>query len=271
MRVTQAGVFASRTVHAAGVGCFLVAGAFMLPAVLLRGWPLTLLLVSSCAAGYAYTGGPFPLGYHGMGDVTVIVFFGFVATGGMRYVQGGGDVFMSWPTALASLQVGLLCAVLLAINNLRDVTTDALVGKSTLPVIFGLRFGRWEVTALLGLPYALNACWLATVSSAADDGGKTEGGLGQGGNDRGAGGAWGIPVRWGCVHAAALTSLTLPMAVRIARRVWAYVPPTPRFNALLAEAAALHLLFGSLLAAGIVLDDAPLYALHCTGGIQANE
>ena len=59
------------------------------------------------------TGGPFPLGYHGLGDVTVVVFFGFVATGGIRYIHGGGD-YMSVPTAVASLQVGLLCAALLA-------------------------------------------------------------------------------------------------------------------------------------------------------------
>ena len=61
VRVTQAGVFTSRTVHAAGVGCFALAGAAMCPAILHRGWPLALLLVSSCCAGYAYTGGPYPL------------------------------------------------------------------------------------------------------------------------------------------------------------------------------------------------------------------
>ena len=56
-RVTQAGIFSSRTVHAAGVACFLLAGVAMLPAILHRGWPIALLLLTSCAAGYAYTGG----------------------------------------------------------------------------------------------------------------------------------------------------------------------------------------------------------------------
>ena len=65
-----------------------------------------------------------------MGDVTVVIFFGFVATGGMRYIHCGGD-FLAVPTAVASAQVGLLCAVLLAINNLRDVATAGHTGPLT--------------------------------------------------------------------------------------------------------------------------------------------
>jgi 1,4-dihydroxy-2-naphthoate octaprenyltransferase len=203
--------------------------------------------------------------------VTVVIFFGFVATGGMRYIHGGGD-FITVPTAVASAQVGLLCAVLLAINNLRDVATDALVGKNTLPVRFGLRFGRWEVTALLAVPYLLNGYWLFLAPGAAGSvgaggglaggGGGLAGGMGASGDGGGAGlgGAGGAGGGGGlggsCWHAALLSSLTAPIALHVARHTWQYEPPTPRFNGLLATAALLHLLFGALLAVGIHVDDA---------------
>ena len=161
MRVTQAGVFAPRTVHAAGVACFLLAGVAMIPPLLLRGAPLAALLVASCAAGYFYTGGPYPYGYRGLGDLAVFLFFGFVATGGVRHVHRGGDDWMDGDAAIASAQVGCLAAALIAINNLRDARTDAEVGKRTLPVVFGETFGRWEITALVCAPFALNAYWAA--------------------------------------------------------------------------------------------------------------
>ena len=211
---------------------------------------------------------PYASGYHGLGDVTVVIFFGFVATGGMRYVHGGSTDFLSMPTAVASAQVGLLCAVLLAINNLRDVTTDALVGKNTLPVKFGVRFGRWEVTLLLGVPYLLNLYWILLAPGRPATGGAARF-AGVGGDGGGGGGVWGTAsagggggagrVRGGCWHAALLTSLTAPLAAHVARRTWQYDPPTPRFNGLLATAALLHLLFGALLAVGIYADDAPLH------------
>ena len=88
---------------------------------------LFLLTPPACSAGCA----PYNSGYHGLGDVTVVIFFGFVATGGMRYIHCGGD-FLAVPTAVASAQVGLLCAVLLAINNLRDVATAGVI-RACLP------------------------------------------------------------------------------------------------------------------------------------------
>ena len=89
-RVTQSGVFSPRAVHIAGVTCFALAACAMYPAVALRGAPMARLVVAACGAGYAYTGGPLPLGYHGLGDVTVIAFFGFVATYGMARVHHDG-------------------------------------------------------------------------------------------------------------------------------------------------------------------------------------
>ena len=235
MRVTQAGVFAPRTVHAAGVACFLLAGVAMIPPLLLRGAPLAALLVASCAAGYFYTGGPYPYGYRGLGDLAVFFFFGFVATGGVRHVHRGGDdwfdgAWMDGDAAIASAQVGCLAAALIAINNLRDARTDAEVGKRTLPVMFGETFGRWEITALVFAPFALNAYWTATRCDADD-------------------------ARAGSFsRAAALTSATAPFAAHVARRAWTHDVASPEFNRVMSVAAALHLAFGALLAVGVVLD-----------------
>ena len=251
MRVTQAGVFTPRTVHAAGVACFLLAGAAMIPPLLVRGAPLAALLVTSCAAGYLYTGGPYPYGYRGLGDLAVLVFFGFVATGGVRHVHRGGDdwfegALVDPDSAVASAQVGCLATALIAINNLRDARTDAKVGKRTLPVMFGETFGRWEITALVCAPFALNAYWAAKrwpSSGTGTEAGATATAI-----------ATAIATARGISRAAALTSATAPLAAHVARRAWTHDVASPEFNRLMSVAAALHLAFGALLALGVALD-----------------
>jgi 1,4-dihydroxy-2-naphthoate polyprenyltransferase len=102
---------------------------------------LRLLVVGAVAiaAAVLYTGGPRPYGYSGLGEVAVLVFFGFVATAGSAYVQLERVPAAAWWGALA---VGLLaCAILLA-NNIRDVDTDRVTGKRTLPVLVGAPAGR---------------------------------------------------------------------------------------------------------------------------------
>jgi 1,4-dihydroxy-2-naphthoate octaprenyltransferase len=103
------------------------------------GWPVLLIGVVSLTCAVAYTGGPFPLAYHGLGDVYVLVFFGPVAVGGTYLLQRG-----TLPAAvlLASLPVGLLATAILMVNNLRDVDGDARAGKRTLAVRFGRRATR---------------------------------------------------------------------------------------------------------------------------------
>lgn len=122
--------------------------AFCVGLLLVRegGWWLLVVGVVSILCGYAYTGGPWPLGYHGLGDVFVFIFFGLVAVSVTFFVQAGAvtpDV-----TACAAA-VGLLAANIIIPNNYRDRETDARAGKKTLVVRFGRKFAVWQ--------YALSA------------------------------------------------------------------------------------------------------------------
>ena len=211
----------------------------MYPAVALRGAPMARLVVAACGAGYAYTGGPLPLGYHGLGDVTVIAFFGFVATYGMARVHHDGMTVdgsggsRGWerngPLVVASAQVGSLAASLLAVNNLRDARTDAGCGKNTLCVLLGEGFGRWEITFLVFAPFLLQPYW-----------------------------AWEGARRLGVSMfpsvASALPAATAPLAAWVARETWRLKVGDAGFNGTLSAAAVLHLLFGSALALGLALD-----------------
>ncbi|MGD7654193.1 MAG: 1,4-dihydroxy-2-naphthoate octaprenyltransferase [Verrucomicrobiales bacterium] len=134
MRVTATGMMTPAAVMAFG-GLFLavavVAGCFLFAA---RGWPVLAIGVPSLILAYGYTGGPFPLAYRGMGELFVVLFFGLVAVGGTVFVQTGDWPAEAW---LLGLQVGLLSAVLISINNFRDREEDAGTGKRTLAVRFG--------------------------------------------------------------------------------------------------------------------------------------
>ena len=100
--------------------------------------------IASMLAAIAYTGGPYPLGYHGLGEVAVMIFFGFVAVGGTTYVQALEVPRLAW---VAALPVGALATAILVVNNLRDIETDARAGKRTLAV----RIGRERTAELYGL------------------------------------------------------------------------------------------------------------------------
>ncbi|HTJ85530.1 MAG TPA: 1,4-dihydroxy-2-naphthoate polyprenyltransferase [Polyangiaceae bacterium] len=107
--------------------------------------------LASIASGIAYTGGPYPLGYHGLGDVFVFVFFGGVATVGTVFVATGHAPAASF---VASIPVGALATNVLVVNNVRDREGDARTGKRTLAVRFGRRFGLAEYAALLVVAFA---------------------------------------------------------------------------------------------------------------------
>ncbi len=140
-RAVAAGLVTPRQMLAA---TWLVLGvAFVAGLLLVRGggWVLLPVGVVSILCAVAYTGGPFPLGYNGLGDVFVFVFFGLVAVCTTFYVQTGHVAPDVVPCAAA---VGLLAANILVANNYRDAETDAVAGKKTLVVRLGKKFAVWQ-------------------------------------------------------------------------------------------------------------------------------
>jgi 1,4-dihydroxy-2-naphthoate octaprenyltransferase len=145
-RAVAAGLVAPAAMRGAAAAVF--AAAFLAGLGLLaRGGPWMLVIgVASIACGIAYTGGPFPLGYRGLGDVFVFVFFGLVAVGATYFVQAGR---VTADVILGAVPIGLLATNILVINNYRDSETDAAAGKRTLVVRFGRGFARVQVTMSL--------------------------------------------------------------------------------------------------------------------------
>ncbi len=215
-RVTQNGLASPGQVKWAMTLSFGAAALMGLYLVAVGGWPIAVLGMFCIAAGIAYTGGPWPLGYHGLGDLCVFLFFGPVAVMGSAYLQTGKWSLLS---LAAALPVGFTVTALLVVNNLRDIETDRCVGKRTLAVLIGARLTRLQYAALLLGPYLLvslfafrdffpRACWL--------------------------------------------TWLTLPWALRLVGTVGRGLEG-PGLNLVLKRTAQLHFLFGLLLAAGLLL------------------
>jgi 1,4-dihydroxy-2-naphthoate polyprenyltransferase len=117
--------------------------AFLVGLALLAwgGWWLLGIGVACIACGIAYTGGPYPLGYHGLGDIFVFLFFGLVAVGTTFYVQVGT---VTAAAVIAAVAIGALTTNILVVNNYRDVETDRVAGKRTLVVRFGRHFARTQ-------------------------------------------------------------------------------------------------------------------------------
>jgi len=151
VRVTQSGLIAPRTVLAGALGCFGLAILIGIYLVWVGGWPIVAIGLTSVLCGYAYTGGPLPLAYHGLGDVFVFVFFGLVAVTGTYYVQALTVSPAAW---WASIPVGALGTALLVVNNLRDAHTDVKAHKRTLVVRLGTGAGKAEYLVLLAASFA---------------------------------------------------------------------------------------------------------------------
>ncbi|HWO22132.1 MAG TPA: 1,4-dihydroxy-2-naphthoate polyprenyltransferase [Kofleriaceae bacterium] len=215
-RAVAAGLISAAAMKRAMIGAFAVAAALGLYLVAIGGWPVAALGIASIAAGIAYTGGPWPLGYHGLGDVFVLGFFGFGAVCGTAYVQlGHVPALAVW----AALPVGALSTAILVVNNLRDRATDERAGKRTLAVRLGRRATLIEYAALLAVAFAV-PLGLALATS---------------------GGAW-----------LALPLATAPLALARLRDL-AGAADGPAFNRCLAATAQLLLLHGALLAAGLAV------------------
>ncbi len=159
-RVSQAGLVAPGKVLAAAVLVFALACVPGLYIVIRGGWPFVVVGLVSIACGVLYTAGPYPLGYLGLGDLFVLIFFGPVAVAGTYYVQA---LSLPGPVLLAGLGPGFLSVAILTVNNLRDVDQDRIAGKRTLPVRFGRGFAKAEYTACflaacIGIPAGI-AAW----------------------------------------------------------------------------------------------------------------
>jgi 1,4-dihydroxy-2-naphthoate octaprenyltransferase len=146
LRLTASGLAEPGAVRRAAVVAFAVAAVSGLALSLLSDPWLLLVGVAALAAAVLYTGGPKPYGYLGLGEVMVLVFFGFVATAGSAYVQLGRVPLSAW---WASLVVGALACAILVVNNVRDRVTDAAAGKRTLAVRIGDRGARWLYVSCL--------------------------------------------------------------------------------------------------------------------------
>lgn len=162
-RAVAAGLIAPATMKRAMWAVF--AAAFALGLCLL-GWGGPWLLaigVASILCGIAYTGGPWPLGYHGLGDLFVFIFFGLVAVGATYFVQAGR---WSAEALLAAVPIGLLAANILVVNNYRDAETDAVAGKRTLVVRFGRGAARAQFIGSLVVALAVPVIFRARGASA---------------------------------------------------------------------------------------------------------
>ncbi len=145
-RVMQSGALSAQAVRTGAGVSFLLAFAVGTYLVSRGGWPIVAIGLTGIAAGICYTGGPWPFGYRGLGDVFVFAFFGPIAVGGTYYVQ---TLSWSWAATMAGASIGALTTAILVVNNLRDMPTDRTVGKRTLAVILGGRATRAEYTLLL--------------------------------------------------------------------------------------------------------------------------
>jgi len=179
------------------------------------GWPVVLVGLASIAAGIGYTAGRWALGYIGLGDAAVFLFFGFIAVAGTYYVQARS---LSPLALAAAIPVGALCTNILVVNNVRDMDSDRVSGKRTLAVLLGRTAGVIEYTLLIALAYGVPVLlWRA-------------GELGP---------------------SVLLPVLTLPMAVLLLRGV-ATRRDGPSLNAALVGTARLHAIFGALFALGML-------------------
>jgi len=215
LRAAQAGLLSTTALRAATFAAFAAAALIGLYLIARGGWPIAILGLLALLAGYAYTGGPVPLGYRGLGDPLVFLFFGVFAVWGTHRVQtlGPSDLALA-----ASVPIGLLATALIAVNNLRDIDTDRGAGKRTLAVRLGPSGARWYYALLLAGSYAA------------------------------------LPVlRWlGAPAAAALLPLlTIPLAWRLWQK--ARTQEGAALNQVLAGTARLELFFAAAMSVGLVL------------------
>ena len=213
-RLVASGRISPTAMRRVAIGLFLTAFLIGLSMVAYRGSEMLVVGVAAIVFGYSYTGGPYPLAYHGLGDVFVIVFFGLVATMGTFYVITGQ---LSLAVLLLGLPLGLLANNILVVNNYRDKETDEAAGKRTLVVRLGRSFARQQYGWQLAMAYLCVSAYVGINRS-----------------------FWPL-----------LSLLTIPMGARLIVELRS--KEGSALNEHLAKSAQLLLVFSALLALGIVL------------------
>ncbi len=210
-RATQTGLLTPAQMKVGMWAAFLLAFLAGIYLVVAAGWIVVVIGLASILAGLIYTGGPWPIGYHALGDVFTFVFFGMVAVVGTYFVQAEAAPGVVW---LAAVPVGCTVTAILVANNLRDIDTDRAAGKTTLAVVLGERGTRAWYLLLVAAAYGVAiALWPATHVE-----------------------PWGL-----------LVLLSLPVAIAPLRAV-AEGTAGRALNATLVQTARFHLVFGALLA-----------------------
>lgn len=214
-RVTSAGLLTPRQVQAGMAVVFGLAALCGVYLIRLGGWPILLAGVLAILAAMAYTIGPLPFGYYGLGDLAVFIFFGLVAVVGTYYTQA---LRVTPLAVLAAVPMGSLITAILVVNNLRDADTDRAAGKRTLAVLLGRRGARIEFIALIGAAYAIPfILWLG----------------------------------YGLRPWVLLPLLTLPLAFRLVRTILTVLGPP--LNRALAQTAQLTVWYAVAFAVGVVV------------------
>lgn len=213
-RVIQSGLLNKDQVRNVAFVLLVLATIFGLPLVIKGGLPILLIGLCSLLFAYAYTGGPYPLAYTGLGDIFVLIFFGIVAVSGTFYLHTD---YWSISTVAGGMSVGLLATALIAINNLRDNEQDKKANKRTFAVRFGEKIAKAEIILIICCAYISLLHWRDCF-----------------------------------VWAEVLPLLTLPFAGLIIFKL-IKTKPSREYNSLLASSGVLHLLFGSLLALGLII------------------
>jgi 1,4-dihydroxy-2-naphthoate octaprenyltransferase len=162
LRVTQSGLLTPSQVKLGMLCVFASAALIGLYLAFTAGWVVLLVGLAAIFSAIAYTAGPFPLGYYGLGDLFVFLFFGLACVAGTYFVQAGRVSPGAWGMALP---VGLIIVGILVVNNLRDLPTDRQAGKHTLAVLLGGPFAKAEylaclLVAFLSLPVFTALGWL---------------------------------------------------------------------------------------------------------------
>ena len=215
VRVTQSGLISPKRVKRAMIVTLAAAAVLGLFLACIAGWPIIMIGTASILVALAYSGGPYPLASHGLGDIFVFIFFGPVAVCGTYYVQAlaiNSQIF--W----LSVPIGLLITAIMVVNNLRDIPTDAKTGKNTLAVILGVDQTRLEYIILIVAGYSIPVVLYLTT---------------------------------GLTGWILLPLLTVPMAIAVMRRI--RVDAGSLLNRSLSRTAALTLLYSLLFSAGLLM------------------